>query len=300
VEHLEIEQLQVSIKQDYEKLLDLFANIIIKVSTDMSVSDISDDESLESAHALAFKFFGHALTVLYLSNGTNQELQSLKWNYIDPASIDVITRAALEAFLVFHHVFYASANPEEKDYRYWAYKAEGLANRQNILESTGSEEEEKELMVEKKELGDKLCSNRVFQNLKGNREEKIFKGNGMWRWKPDSKKRLSWRDIGIEAGFSKFLASYIYNFLSASAHSTSIGVYQTFPTDNKKEEEHLFAATVVIMNILTANLIREYCELFSRVQTVLSEDIEKSNLVREWIQKGRTLDKLMGVREKND
>jgi len=297
VEQLEIEQLQVRIKQDYEKLLDLFANIINKVSTDY---DISDGERLESAHALAFKFFGHALSVLYLSHGTNQELPSLKWHTVDFASIDVITRAALEGFLVFHHVFYATANPEEKDYRYWAYKAEGLANRQNILESTGSEEEEKELLVEKKELDDRLESNQIFQSLSAKQKRQIFKGNSMWRWKPDSNKRLSLRDIGIEAEFSKFLASHIYNFLSASAHSTSIGVQQTFPTLNKKEEEHLFAVTVVIMNIITANLIREYCELFSRVQIVLNNDIEKSNLVREWIQKGRTLYKLMGKAQEND
>lgn len=295
-----MEQFDMKIKQEYEKLLDLFANIIVKVSTDVPISDFSDDERLESAYALAFKFFCHALTVLYLSGGTNQELPSLKWNYADPASIDVITRAALEAFLVFHHVFYATANPEEKDYRYWAYRGERLDNRQKILEFTGSEEAKQELVVEKKEISAKLWSNRVFQNLKDGQKERIFKDDGMWRLNPSGKKRLTWSGIGIEAGFSKFLASYIYRFLCASAHSSALGVRQTFPTENKKEEEHLFAATVVIMNMVIANMIQEYCELFSRVQIVLNKDIEKSNLVNEWIQRGHTLDKLMGVLEEND
>ncbi len=294
MEQLEIEQLQVRIKQDYEKLLDLFTNIINKVSTDY---DISNGERLESAHALAFKFFCHALTVLYLSGGTNQELQSSKWNHIDIASIDVVSRAALEAFLVFHHVFYTTANPEEKDYRYWAYRAERLDNRQKILEFTGSEEAKQELVAEKKEISDKLWSNRVFQNLKDGQKQRIFRDDGMWRWNPNGKNRLSWSDIGIEAGFGEVLASYIYRFLCASAHSSALGVQQTFTTDNKKEAEHLFAATVVIMNIVIANMIQEYCDLFPRVQIVLNKDTEKSNLVREWIQKGHTLDKLMGVLE---
>lgn len=296
---LDIEQLERDFKQQYEMLLDLLARVMY-ANKDLSVSDVSGDKRLEDAHLLAFKFFGHALTVLYLSQGTNQELSSLKWHSVDFASLDVITRAALEAVLIFHHVFYASTEPEEKDYRYWAYKTEGIANRQSIMAFAGTEKERQQLAVEKKELDDRLESNQIFQNLSPGQKRRVFEGYGMWRLKPATGKPLSWRDIGIEAGFSKVLAQHIYSLLSASAHSSSIGVRQTFPTLNKGEEEHLYSGTVAIMNIVTANLIREYCELFSRAQAVLSKDSEVSKIVEQWIKRGRKLDKLMGIGQEND
>ncbi len=294
MEQIEIEQLEKDFKQEYVRLLDMLVKVIY-ANRDLSVSDINDGERLESAHALASKFFGHALTVLYLSYGTNQELPSLKWHSVDFASIDVITRAALEAFLIFHHVFYASAEPEEKNYRYWTYRAEGMANRQSIGAFAGTKKERQQFEEEKKGLAARLESNQIFQSLSTKQKGQVFEGNGMWRWKPDNKKRLAWRAIGIEAGFGKVLANNIYNILCGAAHSTSIGVRQTFPTLNKRGEEHLYAGTVAIMNIVTANLIQEYCELFSGVGTISSKDIRESKLVNKWIQRGRTLDKLMGV-----
>lgn len=129
---LDTEQLEMDIKQEYVRLLDLLVRVL-RANKGLSVSD---GESLLDAYGLAFKFFCHALTVFYLSRGTNQELPSRKWHYVDFASIDVITRAALEAFLVFHYVFYASATAEEKDYRYLAYRAEGIDDKQSIFTFT--------------------------------------------------------------------------------------------------------------------------------------------------------------------
>jgi len=299
MEQIDMKQLEKDFKQQYERLLDVLFQVMY-ANRELSLSDISDGERLESAHTLAFKFYCHALTLLYLSNGTNQELPSLKWAYVDFASIDVITRAALEAFLIFHHVFFVSVEQEEKDYRYLAYEADGMADRQSMIAFIGVEKEKQRLAAENKELSDKLALNQIFQSLSPSQKRKVFEGKGMWRLNPITKNLLSWRDIGLKAGFSKFLASYIYSFLCASAHSTGIGIRQTFPTLNKREEEHLYAGTVAIMNVVTANLIREYCELFSKAQAVLGADSEGSSLVEEWIQSGRRLDKLMGTGQEND
>ena len=225
---LDMKQFELAVKQQYVRLLDLLARVIY-ANKDLTVSDVNDGERLEDAHGLAFKFFGHALSVLYLSHGTNQELPSLKWHTVDFASIDVITRAALEAFLIFHHVFYASAEPEEKDYRYWAYKAEGMANRQRIMEFAGTEKERQQLAVEKKELNDRLESNQIFQSLSTGQKGRVFEGKerNLWRWNPDLKKVLSWSDIAIDAGFSEMLASHMYRHLSGHAHSSSLSVLQS-------------------------------------------------------------------------
>lgn len=282
----DMRQLEMDIKQEYVRLLDLLARAL-RANKDLSVSD---GERLLAAYGLAFKFFCHALTVFYLSRGTNQELPSLKWHYVDFASVDVLTRATLEAFLVFHYVFYASATAEEKDYRYWAYRAEGMDDKLSIIAFTEKQRERlTAVRKERDKLYDKLKSNTIFQRLNRKRQKEIFKGRSMWRWKPGGKGKVSWRDIAIEAGFSKALARHIYSHLSASAHSSSIGVYQTMPAISKREEEYSYSGTVIIMNIVTANLIREYCGLFPRAQAVLSGDTEGSNIIERWIQRGRKL-----------
>jgi hypothetical protein len=158
-----MEQFEMKLKPDYGKLLDLLARAI-DASKGFSVSDVSDGKRLWDAHNLARKFIDHAFTVLYLSHGTNvQDIPSFKFSFIDSASIDVLTRATMETFLVFHYVFFAPQTKEEKDYRYWAYKAAGITERQSIpiiTEETRRTLDNDRLVLDK--LRDKLKSNAVF------------------------------------------------------------------------------------------------------------------------------------------
>jgi len=131
----ELEQFGVKIKQDYVKLLDLLARLLNRSSPSFT-TDLEDRERLSIALGLTDKFVNHAVTVLFLSHGTNLDLPSFKFRFVDSASIDVLARASLEAFLVFHYVFYTHATKKEKDYRYWAYKVAGIVERQNFPASS--------------------------------------------------------------------------------------------------------------------------------------------------------------------
>ncbi len=274
-------------RDNYLKLLDLFAkaNDVVDVS---SISDAGERERLWYANILANKFTCHALTILHLSHGTViQDLPSFsKHNVPDSASIDVLTRATMEAFLVFHYVFFAPTKADEKNLRYWSYKASGIAEWQNLLESISEHEQEKaEEKKELNELRERLKSNTVFQSFTDKRKKQILKGK--WRL-------LSWRKIAIDAGFSKMLAFQIYSYLSGSVHSSSLSILRMDQALRNKELEQLIKPSINTMNILTANMIREYCALFPRSQDVLTKDLEGSNLVEQYIQIGRELDKHMG------
>ena len=252
-------ELKMDSKQEYRKLLDLLARVI-HASEGFSISDISDGERLWDADGLAKKFFTHALTVLYLSHRTKQELPSFKFSFIDSASIDVLTRATMETFLVFHYVFFAPQTKEEKDYRYWAYKAAGITERQSIpiiTEETRRTLDNDRLVLDK--LRDKLKSNAVFQNLTETQKTRFFEGKerNLWRWKPDVKKVLSWQEIATDAGFSEMLASHMYRHLSGYVHSGSLSVLQINQAYENKEENRLIEASIGTINIVAANLIRE-------------------------------------------
>ena len=296
-------EFKLEIKQEYVILLDLLARVI-DANKSYSVNDISDGKRLWDAHNLANKFIDHAFTVLHLSHGTNvQDIPSFKFSFIDSASIDVLTRATMETFLVFHYVFFAPQTKEEKDYRYWAYKAAGITERQSIpiiTEETRRTLDNDRLVLDK--LCDKLKANAVFQNLTEKQRARFFEGKerNLWRWNPDLKKVLSWSDIAIDAGFSEMLASHMYRYLSGHAHSSSLSVLQSQQALINKKKEQLIGGSIGVINIVAANLIREYCALFSLAQDVLSKDTEGNDIVEEWIQIGHDLDEFTNIDKNND
>lgn len=288
-------------KEEYKILLDLLAKVI-NANRDYPVSSISDGERLLEAHYLANKFIGHALTVLYISHSTSvKDLPSFKqFNFIDSASIDVLTRASFEAFLVFHYVFYAPSTAEEKDYRYWSYKAAGLSERQNLPEFTKEYEQKKaEEKIKLDELRRSLESNGIFRSLTARQQNQVFEGKGKWKWKPNGLGQLSWREIAIDAGFSEMLASHMYRHLSGYAHSSSMSALQTAQALLNREVERLVKPSINTMNVLVANMIREYCDLFPKVQDVLRES-GASGFVDTWICIGRRLDENLDTGQDSD
>jgi len=276
-----LEKFRARIKQDYVKLLDLLAQVLRK-STPLSTTDLEDRERLSMALGLINKFVEHAVTILYLSRGTEQNLPSFKFSFIDSASIDVLIRVALEAFLTFHYVFYVPDTVEERNYRYWAYKAAGIVERQDFPALT---EKFKQKRAADKEQLDKLHqqlrSNPVFRSLTDKQQGRILKGE--WRLK-------SWREIAIDAGFSKMIASDMYRLLSGCAHSSSLSVVQAVGAHIDREDEQVISSSMSTMNIVIANMTKEYCRLFSKAQDILSKDLAGKNLVEEWIQRDRLLD----------
>lgn len=259
-------------KNDCLKLLDLLGRVL-----EANKGTATDREWY--AEGLANKFFDHAFFVIYLSEGANTlNLPSRAIKISGVASIDVLTRAAFEAFLTFHYVFYTPKTDEDKDYRYCAYILAGLKDRQDFPADT---DKQKRILANDtkaiEEISDKLRSNAKFQGLIAGQKDKVLKGN--WRLR-------SWRKIAEDADLSKILASDMYGHLCGIAHSSSLSVLQIKQAYEKHEEKLLIEPSIIVINITAANMIREYCELFVQSKNVLSQDQEGINLVDLWIQIG--------------
>lgn len=279
-------------RQEFLRLLDLLAQVInaVKVS---SIGDPNERDRLTYAHNLANRFFQYALTMLHLCDDKNVENLPSFGNIKvgDPASIDVLTRAAMEAFLVFHYVFYSPPTANERDYRYWTYKATGLAERQNLPEALFEHVEQKtEEGKRLEEICAKLGSNAIYQSLAPRLKARFVEGKGLdlWRWQPDANTRLSWRDIGIDAGLSEMLATHMYRHLSGHAHSGSLSVIQTQQAVVRNEAKYLISPSINTLKVLTANMIHEYTELFPESQSVLTKS-GASTFADTWIRIGQQL-----------
>jgi len=279
--------------QEYIKLLNLLAKANDSVE-ESSISDPSEFERLVDAHELANKFIGHALTILHLSRGIIiKDFPSFgELPFIDFASIAVLTRASYEAFLRFHLVFYAPDSKDERDFRYLVNKVSGIMERQNYLSNTfGNEKQKAEEAEELAKHRGRLESNNIYINLIESKRRRLFEGkeSDLWRWNPDANERFSWNAIGINAGFSKKLAYDMYNYLVGCAHSGSLSVRQTTQALIDKVPEMPVKTSINMMNVITANMIKEYCALFSNAQDILN-DSGFGELVNEWIEIGSRLD----------
>jgi len=287
-------------KEEFLILLDLLAQAINAVQVS-SIDDHSERERLTYAHNLANRFFQYALTVFHLCDEKNVEKLPSFGNIKagDSASIDVLTRAAMEAFLVFHCVFYSPATKDEKDYRYWTYKAAGLVERQNLPDSTlehaKQKAEERKIL---KEIFAKLDSNSIYKALSDTQRRRFIEGKerNLWRWEHDAKKVVPWQEIATHAGLSEMLASHMYRHLSGHAHSGSLSVLQTQQAIVKNEADRLISPSINTMKILVANMIYEYTKLFPEAQPVLANS-GVSTFVDTWIRIGRRLDENLNTNE---
>lgn len=241
------------------------------------------------AEALATKFFMHAVSILYLSRGISvPEFPGVAVKSADPASINVLTRSAIEAFLTFHFVFSADATQDELGYRYLTYVRCGLKERQEYQPT--AEEHMQKLAGERLQL-DELCGklrlNGFFKRLASKQQAQALRLN-TWRQRlvDGQFKTVSWREIADAAGFSTMISEHVYRYLSGHAHSSSASLFQV--RQWPEETNGSLVVPISLMTIFTANLIHEYAALFPLAKKALDVDTGK-NKVDEWRQIGRVV-----------
>lgn len=263
-------------------LLELL-NIFLQVVEANKGTAAGDDDRILDAEGLALKFYGHALSALYLWRGVNILDSAIPiQNFPDPSSLDVLVRAAFEAYLVFYYVFLNPDSEEELDFRFYSWEIAGLSGRQNYLATT--EENIKKLQDESdhiKKLMKKLEAN-PFYDEKSEKEKAAYNKmlqRGNWRSK-------GWAEIARDAGFSELNSKIIYSFLCEHAHSGNISVTQVRQSPDFSIRRSLMGASIGHLIICTANMIKHYCDYFDKSREYYQEKYPEPNIVDMWIDIG--------------
>jgi hypothetical protein len=262
-------------EREYLILLDLLARII-----EANKGVEQPDEKLSEAEFLAIKFFQHSASTFYLSRGTIiKDLPSVEVNFFDAASINVLARAAVEAFLTFHYIFAASISHEERDFRFYSWLLGGLKERQkfpcDLPESRKRLANEQKLIQNYEQI---LKNNKVLLNLTKKQSKKILEGN--WR-------TLSWREIALDAKLPITHAEHFYRYLCGYAHSSSQSTLQLSQANTRETQSALFAGTMGVMKIAMSNFIFEYCELFPNSRLELDKNVESKMAAEDWLRVGQ-------------
>ena len=280
-------------EKDYIKLLET----LIKVAEANKGTALGKDNRLLEAEGLCKKFIGHAASALYLFRSTT--LPSIKVtdrgiSFFDPGSINVLGRAALESFLVFHYVFVEPRSDDEKDFRYYLWLHASHIDKQKF--PTRSEEGKKQLNDEKKimdALKEKINNNSVFKQFDKKKKEELLKEieKGKWRlqWQKGQWKSKSWTNIGVSAGLSEILAKQFYGHLCAYAHSGCQSAQQVGNAETAETQKALCVATMKLIMIAMANMIKAYCQMFEKSKDVIQKDEDAKTLIDQWVHIGTFL-----------
>lgn len=235
------------------------------------------DERVLDAEGLALKCFFHAISCFYLQRSTT--VPEFGASFFDPASMNVLSRATIESFLVFHYVFAAPETDEERELRHSSWVLADLVERQelpvSLPESKEKQRQEKQVI---QSLMQKIQRNSEFQKL-SLRQQKALLDKKQWR-------RHSWTEIARNAGLSRLHAEHMYRYLCSYAHSGSLSVMQVRQAETKKDQQFLAETTLRLINVALAFMTKTYCSMFEKAQVALLKEEPLKAKVDEWARLG--------------
>lgn len=154
-------------------------------------------------------------------------------NFRDPITLNIILRSLLESYLTFHYFNFAETQLENDiRHKIWAYY--GLFNRSKIeidtpslrdryLEVKANDTREMDILVSE------ITDSELFKRFQPDRQKsfiKDLKRNWKIKFCNDSYSLLGYQDLFNNIGLRIEFYKSQYNYLSWSAHTTSILIYQ--------------------------------------------------------------------------
>jgi hypothetical protein len=261
---------------EYIKLLEIF----IQVVEANKGKPVGSDEWILDAEGLALKFCAHVASAFYLFKGTSIRKMSFgDIKFFDSASINVVSRAAFETFLIFHHIFIQPTSIGEREFRYISWVLSGLIERQSfpILSQGGKIQIAHEKQMIDSYI-DRLKINEHFEALSPKQKRTIIE-KGNWRFS-------GWADLAVKAGLDPTHGTSFYKYLCGYAHSSNLSAFQIREAQSKHIQKELSASAMTLLMISMANMIKAYCDLFPQSAPVLKRNQDSITLVNIWIGVG--------------
>jgi hypothetical protein len=241
---------------------------------DSNIGKIPSDERHHLAESMAKKFLDHAFSVLHLREGTLDPIDN--FNFVDASSIHVLLRAALETSLVFSHLYDKNTPESTLKMRFESWKLCDLLTRQKFPNL--SPEYEKYFQSERIDihtLRTSLLQNSAFKILTKKQQDRILDGSA-WR-------TSGWQHIALNMGLNRTHAKAFYSYLCSYSHTGFLSVIQVHRARTRGHQLMLSGASMFLLTICIAHMIRMYCDLFPESKPILLSDSAGNSLVDMWV-----------------
>ena len=265
---------------DYSQLLNLFIQL---VESQNGREIQPGNEWLNDAQVLATKLFRHLASMRCLAVESIVEAQDMpNITYIDHASIQVVTRAALETYLVFFFV-YGDPDRELSAFRHKIWYISGLADRQKY--STRLKNSHEILEKEKQEMEKivvEIKASPYFATYTEKQRSQVLKGN--WRT------GHSWTNLGSNAGFHAGYFNNIYNYLCGYSHSSYASALQVGQAHSIDEQQMLARSILEIGVVLMSHFAFSYPTVFPDARSVLASNVVAQGIAEKWQFRAEDMD----------
>lgn len=261
---------------EYDKDFGLLLTAAIEIGNAIHGHDLPEGKSyLKYAEGLGHKVIRHIVSAWHLNSPYILQLDGKQFaEEIDFASIAILTRSALETYLVFNYIFTNSDSDEEQRFRFQTWHLAGFLERANMPATT--REHLDKAQYEKKEtekLRTELKDSPSFSKLTPNQQQQILKGD--WRM------RLPWHVLATKAGFSTDFFVQQYKFLSSYAHAGRLSVMQIQQANTLMKQKELSRSFVAILMILLAKFTADYLKVIPHYKGVKLKT-EHLQIIQNW------------------
>ena len=270
---------ETGLEKEFEVLIGLMAEMI---TAQAEQSDPAADTPawMSSRHDLArtlFRQMCSVRTLLEPSPFRNETIPA--GSFIDHSSMAVLTRSALENYLVMTWLL-SGGDDSLREFRHNVWEYCGWKKRSKIAATIDDARVARnKAETDAAALWPSIQSSPHFQKYAAPQQDRLRKGSWDVGW--------HWNDLAVDAGLHKTYFTSYYPFLSGHAHSDFIGTLQSSQARNLADQYMLGSANLQVILMLIGHFSHHYSSLFPPAREVLlnaegaRETAEKWNIRAE-------------------
>lgn len=234
-------------------------------------------------HNLSKKLFRHLCSARALLEPCGFSTASLPpYSAIDHSSVALVTRSAIENYLVMHWLF-AGGDEGIRTFRHNVWEYGGWKKRSNLVAVTDEAKIARQRALEDAaRLLPMISAYPAFQTYHPERKKSIRQGN----WQAGT----NWNQLAEEAGLHRTYFTSIYPYLSGYAHSDYISSLQIGQAVDLPTQYDLALFSINIGLMVMGHFALFYAGLFPAAQVVLSEASAGLELVEKWSLRAEDMD----------
>jgi hypothetical protein len=258
----------------YSELLTVFYGL---VQSRMGEEIAPGDEWQGDAQSLCRKLFRHLVSMKALCEARADLPPGLPpITYVDHSSVQVVTWAAMETFLVYFYVFGESDLPKSK-FRHSTWYLGGLLDRQKLKTLASGSQFDGKLAGDRLEIGRlrvEIEASPYFAAYPTRQQRRLLDGD----WKVG----ISWGELAVSAGFHKTYFDNMYSHSCGYSHSSYISAMQGAQALDLAAQRMLANVNLGFGIQIMTHFIKSYARNVSSARAVLAADSEAGKLIDKW------------------
>ncbi len=229
---------------------------------------------------ISLKFSTHLLSIADLMEFTKPSISYLdtQVNYMDFHSINVLSRAAQEAYLTMFYMYFDNRKLYEKKLRWKLWELTYLVNRQKINAPTELIRQTQK--AERKQINKIIRQIKISKFLSANISPKehtkvISKKIKYFDWKPKG----GWKTIALAANFNEYLYDDIYSHLSASVHTDLTTLHELESIHGRENQINMISVALTSCFVSMALFLKQYYDRYDEIKRIIDRNRTAKDLM---------------------